>query len=142
MDAYRSFSDTAEKKRIGSLTQCQHNLLAYLRYSWSCQCRYASANIAASNVRPSINTGYTPARKTSTLLLTLRAQYTQQGLCNGRASVCLSYVDGQLQRWPAGLLLSALWAGDIDRQLPGPRTSCRRRAANAGSVMLTAEGRG
>jgi len=39
-------------------------------------------------------------------------------------SVCP--VDRQQQRWSAGLLLSALRAGDIDRQLSVPRTSCRR----------------
>ena len=50
-------------------------------------------------------------------LLTLPAQYVEQGLCNGRASVRPSVrpIDRQQQRWPAALLLSALRAGDIDR---------------------------
>jgi len=79
---------------------------------------------------------------------------------NDFAAVCarqsVPSIDSSSGRWPAGLLLSALQAGDIDRQLraPVPRTSCtatalssngaaaRRSAANAGSVMLTAEGRG
>ena len=41
-----------------------------------------------------------------------------------RLSVCLSH---RLTAAAAGLLLSALWAGDIDRQLAAlaPRTSCR-----------------
>ena len=40
----------------------------------------------------------------------------------------LSPIDQQQQQWPAGLLLSALLAGDIDRprRAPAPRTSCRR----------------
>jgi len=43
--------------------------------------------------------------------------YAEQGLCNGRAyvppsdSVCR--IDRQQQRRPAGLLLSALWEGDM-----------------------------
>ena len=45
------------------------------------------------------------------------ALYVEQGLCNGRASVCLSVCP--IERWqqprPVGLLLSALWAGDTDR---------------------------
>ena len=32
----------------------------------------------------------------------------------------------QQHRWPAGLLLSALRAADIDLQLPARRTGCRR----------------
>jgi len=43
-------------------------------------------------------------------------------------SVCVSH-----QQHVAGLLLSALWAGNIDRQ----QAQCS--AANAGSVILTAE---
>jgi len=57
---------------------------------------------------------------------------------------CFCPIGRQQRRWPAGLLLCARRAKDIDRQLPAPRTSSRRRcsAANAGSVMLTTEGRG
>ena len=48
------------------------------------------------------------------------------------------------QRCAAGLLLSTVRAGDIDRQRRAPAPSsngaaARRSAANAGSVMLTAE---
>jgi len=46
-----------------------------------------------------------------------------------RLSVCP--IDQQQQQRVAGLLLSALWAGYIDRQLRA------RSAANAGSVMST-----
>ena len=97
--------------------------------------------------------------KLSTLpLLTQVAYYAEQGLCNGRASVRPSVcpIDRQQQRWPEGLLQSALRAEDVDRQLPppAPRTSCRcaqlqwrrsrrrRSAANASSVMLTADWQG
>ena len=41
-----------------------------------------------------------------------------------RPSVCP--VDRQQQRRAAGLLLSSLRAGDIDRQLPAPRRSVDR----------------
>jgi len=41
-----------------------------------------------------------------------------------------------------GLLLSALGARDIDRQLRAPCSRRRRAAARAGSVTLTAEGGG
>jgi len=59
-----------------------------------------------------------------------------------RPSVCP--VDRQQQWRPAGLLLSALWTGDIDRQHQLRAPCCRRRctAANAGSVMLRADGGG
>jgi len=66
-------------------------------------------------------------------VLTLPAWYAEQGLCNGRASVCPSVC---LSRGPiaagraAGLLLSALRAGYIDRQLRAP-CSRRRRSAEA-----------
>ena len=46
-------------------------------------------------------------------------KYAEKGLCNGRASVCLSARPSvcpiyRQQQWPAaGLLLNALWAGDI-----------------------------
>jgi len=55
-----------------------------------------------------------------------------------RASVRLSH---QWQAADAGLLLCARRAGDIDRLLHGRRsaTAARRAAANAGSVMLTAD---
>jgi len=43
---------------------------------------------------------------------------------NVRPSVCLSV--SLSHRWPAGLLLSALRAEDIDRPAPAPRTSRRR----------------
>jgi len=71
-----------------------------------------------------------------------------------RLSVCP--IDRQQQLWPVDLPLSALRAGDIDRQRRAPapptRTICvraqqhcaaaRRSAANAGSVALTVEVRG
>jgi len=49
-----------------------------------------------------------------------------------RPSVCPSVfrMDQQQQRRAAGLLLSALQAGDIDRQL---RARCGRRAADIGA---------
>ena len=77
----------------------------------------------------------------------LAAQYVKQGVRNGRASVrpsvCLSH-RSTLMRCTAGLLLSVVWAGDIDRKrrAPAPNSNgaaVRRSAANAGSVMLTAE---
>jgi len=49
---------------------------------------------------------------------------------------------GQQQQRAAGLLLSAMRAGDIDRQLRAPCSRRRRSAARAGSVTLTAEGGG
>jgi len=60
-----------------------------------------------------------------------------------RPSVCP--IDRQQQRHAASLLLSAVRAGDIERQQRAPAPSsngaaARRSAANAGSVMLTAEG--
>jgi len=60
-----------------------------------------------------------------------------------RPSVCP--IDRQQQRRAAGLLLSAVRRGDIDRQrrTPAPSSNgaaARRSAANADSVMLTAEG--
>jgi len=60
-----------------------------------------------------------------------------------RPSVCP--VDRQQQRRAVGLLLSAMRTGDIDRQRPAPAPSsngvvARRSVANAGSVVLTAEG--
>jgi len=52
-------------------------------------------------------------------------------------------IDQQQQRPAAGLLLSAPWTRDIDRLLhgaPAAGTPYRqRRAANAGSVSLTAD---
>jgi len=48
-----------------------------------------------------------------------------------RPSVCP--IDRQQQRHAAGLLLSAVRAGDLDQQ------QARRSATNAGSVTLTAE---
>jgi len=52
-------------------------------------------------------------------------------------------IDQQQQRRAAGLLLSAAWTRDIDRLLhgaPAAGTPYRqRRAANAGSVSLTAD---
>jgi len=69
-----------------------------------------------------------------------------------RSTVCLSVylfvypIDRQQQRRAAGLLLSAVRTRDIDQQwrAPAPSSngaSARRWAANAGSDMLTAEGR-
>jgi len=46
------------------------------------------------------------------------------------------------QRRVAGLLLSAVRTGDIDRAPGSNSAAARRSAANAGSVTLTAEGRG
>jgi len=71
-------------------------------------------------------------------------KHAEKGLCNGlacvRPSICPT--DQQQQQRPVGLLLSALRTGDIDRQ---PRALCHRRrrsAANAGSVLLRADGGG
>jgi len=60
------------------------------------------------------------------------------------SSVCP--IDRQQQWHAAGLLLSAVWVRDIDRQRRAPALSsngaaARLSVANAGSVMLTAEGR-
>ena len=56
-----------------------------------------------------------------------------------RLSVYVCPVDRQQQQCAAGLLQSALWAGDIDRQL---RARCgRRAAANEGSVTFATGGR-
>jgi len=52
-------------------------------------------------------------------------------------SVCP--VDRQQQRHAAGLLLSAVRVGDIDRQLRAPCSRRRRSAANAGSLTLEAD---
>jgi len=71
-------------------------------------------------------------------------------------SVCpyVCPINRQQQMRPAGLLLSALRAGDVDRRLPASttRSTCRRAlqhgtaarrsAANEGSVVLAAERRG
>jgi len=64
-----------------------------------------------------------------------------------RPSVCPSVflVDRQQQRRAAGLLLSALQAGDRYRStaagaLRAPCSRHRRSAVNAGSVTLTADG--
>jgi len=68
-------------------------------------------------------------------------------------SVSLSPIIRPQQRRAAGLLLSAVRAGDIDRQWQAPdaqqqqrrmqkrqhRAAARRSAANEGSVMSTAE---
>jgi len=86
------------------------------------------------------------------LLSTLRAQYAEQGLYNSRASVRTSVRLSHLQTAataPSGLLLSALLAGDVDRQLQAP--CWRRRAAGArtgayqqyaGNVTFRADGGG
>jgi len=60
-----------------------------------------------------------------------------------RVSVCP--IIGKQQRRAAGLLLRAVRAADIDRQPRAPSSNgaaARRSAANAGSVVSTAEGRG
>jgi len=85
-------------------------------------------------------------------LSTLSTQYAEQGLRNGLASVPLSVcpLDRQRQQRAAGLLLSALRGGDIDRRqvpallLDGAAGSAaaverRRSAANAGSVTSTVD---
>jgi len=59
-----------------------------------------------------------------------------------RPSVRLSPIDRLQQRQPASLLLSALRAGDLDRQLQGARHQCSATNANADSVMLIADGGG
>ena len=48
-------------------------------------------------------------------ILTLSAWYSEHGLCNGTVSVCLSRRSTAATS-PAGLLLSSLRAGDIERQ--------------------------
>jgi len=66
--------------------------------------------------------------------LTKRCRHRPHSMRSGiyvtveRPAVCHSVcpIDRQQQRWPAGLLLSAVRARDIDRQPPAPRTSCRR----------------
>ena len=66
------------------------------------------------------------------LLFTLPAEYTEQGLRNGRASVRwsvhLSY-DRQQQRRAASLLLSAPWEeeGYVDRQTTALSSKCGQR---------------
>ena len=66
----------------------------------------------------------------------------------GRLSVCLSVclsarpIIRPQRRHAAGLLLSAVRAGNIDRQRRAPSSNgaaARRSAANTGSVMLTAD---
>jgi len=54
--------------------------------------------------------------------------YVTVGRSSVRPSVCP--IDRQQQRRPAGLQLSALWTGDIDRYL---RARCGHRAAGAGA---------
>ena len=88
-------------------------------------------------------------------LLTTLAQYAEQGLREGRASVCLSVCPSVRPSvcptirpgsppYPtaAGLLLCARRVGDIDRLLHGRRNSssaaARRLSANASSVAFTA----
>jgi len=49
-----------------------------------------------------------------------------------------------LSHWPphaavVGLLLWALWAGDIDHLLYSQRADSRQQPANAGSAMLSAD---
>jgi len=46
--------------------------------------------------------------------------YVTGGRPSVRLSTCLYPIDRQQHRQPAGLLLSALWTGDIDRQLCVP----------------------
>jgi len=59
-----------------------------------------------------------------------------------RPFVCLSHpINRQRQRLAAGLLLSTPRTGDIDRQ-QAPALSSNGAAADAGSVVLTAEVRG
>jgi len=80
-------------------------------------------------------------------LLTTLAQYAEQGLREGRASVRLSVCPTIRPGSPpystaAGLLLCARLVGDIDRLLHGRRNSssaaARRLSANASSVAFTA----
>ena len=55
---------------------------------------------------------------------------------NVRPSVCLSV--SLSHRWPAGLLLSAPRAEDIDRLLPGPAPRTSRRRAEQQERRSTA----
>ena len=61
-----------------------------------------------------------------------RKTYVTVGTPSVYLSVCP--IDRHQQRRPAGLLLSALLAGDIDRQLRAPCCRLRRSEANAGSI--------
>jgi len=63
---------------------------------------------------------------------------------NVRPSVCLLGYDfvSLSHRWPAGLLLSALRAEDIDWLLPAPRTSCRRAERQIRRSMALSSKRG
>ena len=125
----------------------------------------------ACNVRPA-NLGYLPAQMYYTRQVTyglsfsvddsvlstlpihciMRNYETVEG--SVRPSICA--IDRQHQRHVTGLLLSAPRVGDVDRQLRAPCSRRRhsaatasqhgaeaqRSAADAGSVMLTADGRG
>ena len=72
--------------------------------------------------------------KSQSAVSALPVQYAEEGLCNGRASVCPSV------QAAAGLLLCTRRAGDVDRLLHGrwPAVSSSRAAANAGSATLSA----
>jgi len=59
--------------------------------------------------------------------------YITAGCPSVRPSVCP--IDRQQQRRVGGLLLIALRAGDFDRQLPAPRTSCRSISAAVGRAQ-------
>ena len=68
----------------------------------------------------------------------------RQGLCNGRVSVrpSVRHIIRPQQRRATGLLLSAVRAGDNDRQRRASSSNgaaARRSAANADSALLTAE---
>jgi len=67
------------------------------------------------------------------------AQYVEQGVCNGRASVCLSVCPTirPPHATAAGLLPSTRRTGDINRLLPGAQQQRRRSTAvNAGGRCL------
>jgi len=69
----------------------------------------------------------------------------EYGLWNGQASIRLSRQSTAAVAVCSFLLLSTMWVGDIDQQRRAPSgngAAARRWAANAGSVVLTAEGRG
>jgi len=75
------------------------------------------------------------------MLLTMPAYYMEQG-CNGRASVHLSVPLTDSSSRGQWVCCQVLCGQEIDRYLR--RLCCRRRrsAANAGSIMLRAEGGG
>jgi len=70
----------------------------------------------------------------------------QGGLCNGThlsLSVCLSVPFARCSGVQPVYCCGPMWTGDIDRsQWPLDAAAARHSAANAGSVITTAKGRG